>query len=114
MMPTQNYLQSLWHFSATGRRSSLLHKYLEMHLTKRGLKDWENKGQKSFEQIREYIHHYVRPGCERLLLRLSTLLDIVNGNKDLKVLELSESYVRSIIVSTECLINKARKYVKCD
>ncbi|RGB27303.1 anaphase-promoting complex, cyclosome, subunit 4-domain-containing protein [Rhizophagus diaphanus] len=94
------------HFLATGRPSSLLHKYLEMHLTKRGLKDWENKGQKSFEQIREYIHHYVRPGCERLLLRLSTLIGYCKWQQRFKGLGLSESYVRSIIVSTECLINR--------
>ncbi|GES87459.1 anaphase-promoting complex subunit 4-like [Rhizophagus clarus] len=94
------------HFLATGRPSSLLHKYLEMHLTKRGLKDWESKGQKSFEQIREYIHHYVRPGCERLLLRLSTLIGYCKWQQRFKGLGLSELDVRSIIVYTECLINR--------
>ncbi|CAG8617169.1 16878_t:CDS:10 [Funneliformis mosseae] len=94
------------HYLASGKPSSLLHKYLEMHLTKRGLKDWESKGQKSFEQIREYIHHYIRPGCERLLLQLSTLIGYCKWQQKFKGLGLSESYVHSIIISTGCLVNR--------
>ncbi|CAG8436738.1 9023_t:CDS:10 [Diversispora eburnea] len=94
---------------ATGRPSSMLTEYFESHVTKRGLKDWENKGQKSFKIIREYIHHHVRAGCERLLLELNALVGYSKWPQKFKELGLTESFVHSCLMSTGCLISRLEK-----
>ncbi|CAG8735440.1 15137_t:CDS:2, partial [Acaulospora morrowiae] len=94
---------------ATGRPSRILAEYMEGRITKRGLKDWENKGRKAFEQIRDYVHHYVRAGCERLLLELNALVGYSKWPQKFQELGLLESFVHSCVIVTGCLISRLEK-----
>ncbi|KAG9305699.1 hypothetical protein G9A89_022621 [Geosiphon pyriformis] len=91
---------------ATGKPSIILSEYIENRLTKRGLKDWDNKGLKSLEQIREFVHDYVRPGCERLLLQLTALVGYSKWPQKFDQLGLTEKFVHSCVLLTGYMINR--------
>ncbi|CAG8530428.1 12744_t:CDS:10 [Acaulospora colombiana] len=94
---------------ATGRPSKILAEYMEGRITKRGLKDWESKGRKAFEQIRDYVHHYIRAGCERLLLELNALVGYSKWPQKFQELGLVESFVHPCVIITGCLISRLEK-----
>ncbi|CAG8510932.1 488_t:CDS:10 [Ambispora gerdemannii] len=91
---------------ATGRPSVTMSEYIESRLTKRGLKDWENKGLKSLEQIREFVHDYVRPCCERLLLQITALVGYSKWPQKFEQLGLKEQFVHSCVILIGYLIGR--------
>ncbi|RIB17170.1 anaphase-promoting complex, cyclosome, subunit 4-domain-containing protein [Gigaspora rosea] len=94
---------------ATGKPSALLEEYMESHLTKRALKDWESKGQKIFDQMREYVNHYVRIGCERLIIELNALVGYSKWPQKFQKLGLDESFIHSCVILAGCIISRLEK-----
>ncbi|CAG8726756.1 8107_t:CDS:2, partial [Racocetra persica] len=73
------------------------------------LKDWESKGQKTFDQIREYINHYVRIGCERLMIELNALVGCSKWPQKFQKLGLDESFIHSCVILAGCIISRLEK-----
>ncbi|CAG8673165.1 5340_t:CDS:10, partial [Ambispora leptoticha] len=82
---------------ATGRPSVAMSEYIE---------NWENKGLKSLEQIREFVHDYVRPCCERLLLQITALVGYSKWPQKFEQLGLKEQFVHSCVILLGYLIGR--------